>query len=422
MGGGDLPGEGHDGDHPTQPAAALSSTSACRACARSGGTPGTMPRLLQVSSVRLGARHVDLGTAGREQRERQWAAFEAALSLATREHCDAVLIAGDLFDSNAQPRRTIDRAAAALGRLVAQGIAVVILPGATDPYDASSIYRTYDLAAIAGLPSGADGPHVLVPGRMTVVLPALDLAVRGYAADGATLDAAFAAPPDEAERGIRLRVGIARAVPGAEGATGVSQEAIAASGLDYLALGGAPAPAQGEAGTTRWADPGPPELLGEGGDEVGQVLLVTLEAAGSRRVRIEPRPVGRSRRLRTEVDVSDIPDEAALLARLGGLADADLACEVRITGTRPAGLKVDEAALEAALATRFLHLRVHDASLPPTPEAPLVADSIAGNYTKDRAALIAAAAAEGRTGDERDAREQLDLGMHIIAGSTGMPV
>ncbi len=381
-----------------------------------------MPRLLQLASVRLGARHVDLGSAGREQRDRRWAAFEAALDLAVHEHCDAVLVAGDLFDSNAQPRRTIDRAAAALGRLVAQGIAVVILPGMTDPYDASSIYRTYDLAAIAGLPPGADGPHVLVPGSMTVVLPALDLAVRGYDADGGTLDAALGAPPDEAERGIRIRVGIARAVPGAAGAGGVSQEAIAASGLDYLALGGAMAPAQGEAGTTHWADPGPIELLEEGGEEVGQVLLVTLEAAGSRRVRIEPRAVGRSRRLRTELDVSGVPDADALLARLDGLADPDLACEVRITGTRPPGLTVDEAALEAALAACFLHLRVHDASLPPTPETPPVADSIAGHFAQAYTSRIAAAAAEGRSDDERDAREQLDLGLRIIAGSTGMPV
>ncbi len=382
-----------------------------------------MLRLLHLADVHLGARHVELGSAGAEQRERQWQAFETALALAAAEHCDLVVIAGDLFDSNAQPRRTIERAAKALGMVVAAGARVVILPGDSDPYDAASIYRTYDLTALAGLPPDTDGLHVLVPGRMTLVVPALDLAVRGYvAATPESLDETLGAPRDEAETGVRLRVGVAHGRVGPADTTGMSEQGVAASGLDYLALGGAMAPVDGAAGTTRWADPGPPELLDDGAPTVGQVLFVMLDPDRPERVRVEPRPVGRSRRLPLDLPATDFEDELALIAHLASLADADLACHVRLLGTRPAGLQVDEAALEARLAPGFLHLRVHDETLAAGPSVAAPPESIAGAFTRDLGDRIAAAGAAGRAEEERELREQLDLGARLLAGSTGMPV
>ena len=382
-----------------------------------------MLRLLHLADVHLGARHVELGSAGAEQRERQWQAFEAALSLATAEHCDLVVIAGDLFDSNAQPRRTIERAARALGGVVAAGGRVVILPGDGDPYDAASIYRTYDLIALAGLQPGTDGLHVLVPGRMTLVVPALDLAVRGYvAAPPESLDEALGAPRDEAETGVRLRIGVAYGRVGPADTAGVSEEAVAASGLNYLALGGAMAPVEGTAGTTRWADPGPPELVDAGAPSVGQVLFVMLDPDRPDRTRVEPRPVGRSRSLRIDLPAAGFEDELALIAHLASLADADLACDVHLSGTRPAGLQLDEASLESRLAPGFLHLRIHDETLAAGPSATAPPESIAGAFERDLGDRIAAAGTAGHTEEERELRELLDLGARLLAGSTGMPV
>ncbi len=383
----------------------------------------TMLRLLHLADVHLGARHVELGSAGTEQRERQWQAFEAALALATSDHCDLVVIAGDLFDSNAQPRRTIERAAKAMGAAVAAGARVVILPGDSDPYDAASIYRTYDLTALAGLPPDTDGLHVLVPGRMTLVVPALDLAVRGYvAAPPASLDEALGAPRDEAETGVRLRIGVAHGRVGPAGTTGMSDQGVAASGLDYLALGGAMEPVDGAAGTTRWADPGPPELLDAGASSPGQALFVMLDPDRPERARIEPRPVGRSRRLRVDLPAAGFEDELALIAHLASLADADLACDVHVSGTRPAGLLLDEASLEGRLAPGFLHLRIHDQTLAAGPSAAAPPESIGGAFARDLGDRIAAAATAGHAEEERELREQLDLGARLLAGSTGMPV
>ena len=131
-----------------------------------GGTreerAGPMPRLLHMADVHLGARHHDLGQAAAEQRERQFDAFQRALDLALEERVDVVLVAGDLFDNNQQPRRSVERAAAELGRIAAAGGRVVLIPGTHDVYDHGSLYRVHDLAVLAGAQGGrgrARGAH-----------------------------------------------------------------------------------------------------------------------------------------------------------------------------------------------------------------------------------------------------------------------
>ena len=91
-----------------------------------------MLRLIHTADVHLGARHDDLGEQAAAQRERQFAAFKAAIDLALSEKVDLFLIAGDLFDSNVQPRRSVERVAAELKRLADAKIRTVIIPGTHD--------------------------------------------------------------------------------------------------------------------------------------------------------------------------------------------------------------------------------------------------------------------------------------------------
>src|SRR5689334_716569 len=137
-----------------------------------------MLRLLHTADVHLGARHTDLGDRAMALRERQFAAFAAAIDLAIAEKVDLFLIAGDLFDSNVQPRRSVDRAVAQLRRLVDAKIRTVIVPGTHDVYDRASIYRAYDIPSLAGS-VGSDFMTVLTPDKPDVVLAALDLVVHG---------------------------------------------------------------------------------------------------------------------------------------------------------------------------------------------------------------------------------------------------
>src|SRR4029453_9587003 len=103
----------------------------------------------------------------------------AAIDLAVSEKVDLVLIAGDLFDSNTQPRRSVERVAAELKRLIAAKIRTVILPGTHDVYDRSSVYRAYDLAAMAGSRPEDGFVTVLTPERSRVALETCDVVVQG---------------------------------------------------------------------------------------------------------------------------------------------------------------------------------------------------------------------------------------------------
>ena len=94
-----------------------------------GGQPHRMLRLLHTADVHLGARHADLGEAAAAQRERQFAAFRATVDLAIAEKVDLFLVAGDLFDSNVQPKRSVERVAAELARLAQARIRSVLVPG-----------------------------------------------------------------------------------------------------------------------------------------------------------------------------------------------------------------------------------------------------------------------------------------------------
>src|SRR4051795_275380 len=208
-----------------------------------GGQPDRMLRLFHPADVHLGARHADLGDQAAAQRERQFAAFAAAVDLALEEKVDIVLIAGDLFDSNTQPRRSVERVAAELKRLAAAKIRTVLIPGTHDVYDRSSLYRVHDLAAMAGSTADDDLVTVLTPDRPEIHLSSCDVIVHGPVF--ATKRAPHSPLRDlkvVSGDGATWHVGMvhgALAIPGKTDADDVvvTREEIAATGLDYLALG-----------------------------------------------------------------------------------------------------------------------------------------------------------------------------------------
>jgi len=138
-----------------------------------------MLRIIHTADVHLGARHDDLGEQASAQRERQFAAFTATVDLALAEKADILLIAGDLFDSNVQPKRSVERVAAQLHRLVGSKIRTVIVPGTHDSYDRASIYRAYDLKTLAGSHPADDLVTILTPERPSVHLKACDAVIHG---------------------------------------------------------------------------------------------------------------------------------------------------------------------------------------------------------------------------------------------------
>ena len=386
-----------------------------------------MLRLLHTADVHLGARHADLGEQATAQRERQLAAFVATVDLAIAERVDVVLIAGDLFDSNTQPRRSAERVAAEIKRLAAARIRTVIIPGTHDVYDRSSIYRVHDLKVLAGSTEDDDLVTVLTPDRGSVHLAACDVIVHGPVF--ATKRAPHSPLRDlrvAAGDGATWHVGMvhgALAIPGRTDGDEVvvTRDEIAATGLDYLALGHWHSTQHGKAGGTTFAYSGAPEPVAVSQDGAGKVLLVSLEEAnGSRNVAIDERTVGRTRFDRLEVDAGTIADQPTLVKRIAALANPDLVLDVRLTGVRPDELDVSVDEVEDQLRTAFLKLRVRDHSQPALTAGVLPSpDTIPGAFIRNVEGRIAELEADGGGASMAAAaelRDVLRLGRLLLAG------
>jgi exonuclease SbcD len=383
-----------------------------------------MLRLLHTADVHLGARHADLADKAAAQRERQFAAFKATVDLALQEKVDALLIAGDLFDSNTQPRRSVERAAAELARLVAARIRTVIIPGTHDVYDGASVYRAHDMAALAGARPGEDLLTVLTPERRAVLLESLDMVVHGpvYATKRAPRSPLADFRLDESGAAV-WHVGLVHgsiAIPGKTDGDEVviTTGEIAASGLDYLALGHWHSTSRGVAGSTTWAYSGAPEPVALDQDRAGSVLLVSFERTGEgKQVTVEERRVGRTRFERREVDLGSVESQPALVAALVRDADPDLVLDVRLGGVRRDELDLVADEVEAQLAASFLKVRVRDRSLGALTEGPLPPeDTIAGAFIRNLEARILDRETAGAQTEAAELREVLRLGRLLLAG------
>jgi DNA repair exonuclease SbcCD nuclease subunit len=391
-----------------------------------------MLRIIHTADVHLGARHDDLGEQASAQRERQFAAFVATIDLALAEKVDLFLIAGDLFDSNVQPKRSVERVAAQLKRLVGAKIRTVIIPGTHDVYDRSSIYRAYDLEALAG--STPDDPWVtvLTPDRPRLHIAACDVMVHGpvfatkRAPHSPLQDLDVAGHKEAATWHVGLVHG-ALAIPGKTDRDDVvvRTEEIAASGLDYLALGHWHSAQQNRAGSVTYAYAGAPEPVAVDQDRAGKVLHVQLEETNSgRTVTVSERQVGKVRFEKLDLDAAGVTTQPALVDSLTRKGNEDLVLDVRIVGVRPDELDLHIDEIETALAPLFLKVRVRDMSVPPLTEGTLPSpDTIAGSFIRDLEARIAeleaAPSADGgadTTAEAGELRDALRLGRLLLAG------
>jgi exonuclease SbcD len=381
-----------------------------------------MLRLLQTADVHLGARHADLGEQAAAQRERQFAAFRATIDLALEETVDLFLVAGDLFDSNTQPRRSVERVAAELHRLVEARIRTVLIPGTHDVYDRASIYRTHDLPALAGA-IGTDLVTLLTPEVPSVRLASLDVSVHAHVfatkrAPHSPLDG-FDVSGDPSTWQVGMIHG-SIAIPNQtdHDEVVITTDEIAASGLDYLALGHWHSFSKGRAGRTVYAYSGAPEPVALDQDRAGHVLDVSLDLRdGNRTVTVQERRVGKTRFEKVELDAATIATQPALIEQLASGADPDLVLDVRLIGVRPDLLDIHVDEVESALAGSFLKVRVRDRSMPALSDGPLPPeDTILGAFVRDVQGEIAELEAADNQAEAAELRDVLRLGRLLLTG------
>jgi DNA repair exonuclease SbcCD nuclease subunit len=219
-----------------------------------------MPSAAEVALVHSSDIHVDdSGIEG----------LRAVLATARDLRADIVLLAGDTFENNQLGTAVLDQA----GRLfAAAGMPIVILPGNHDPALPDSVFVRGGFARIRNL-------RILgVTDEEAVVFPANDLEVWGHAHRDYFDMAPLRGPRP---RSTRWQVAMAHGhyeppetrAPPLRPSWIFSDDDIAATGADYLALGHWDRPMQIGNGVVPAFYSGSPELA-------GTVNLVRLTAAG----------------------------------------------------------------------------------------------------------------------------------------------
>lgn len=201
--------------------------------------------------------------------------LRCVLAAAQGLNADALLLAGDVFDANRLPSQLIEAAAALFATSSAP---VVILPGNHDCLTAGSVYYHPALAVVAGL-------HILGQSGESVVFPHLDLEVWGLPhADYRDMRPLTQRRP----RRTRWQVAMAHGhwVTRPEDSLRswlITDEEIASSGADYVALG-------------HWEVPGPagsgpvPAYYSGSPQRAGTVNAVRLSPVRGVEVGLAPLP------------------------------------------------------------------------------------------------------------------------------------
>jgi len=213
--------------------------------------------------------HVDHDYTARIHGGDGTAGLACVLAAARGVGADVVLLAGDTFESHRLPQDVLDRTAAVIG---AAALPVVLLPGNHDPAIPEAVFRRGPLAAVANL-------HVLgVTHEEAVDFPDLGLEVWGRAhRDYGDMAPLGTVRPRRTRWQVVLAHGhydsqIDRSVSPRPSWL-ISDEEIAATGADYVALGHWNRAAQVGNGAVAAYYSGSPEYA-------GTVNLVRLSGAG----------------------------------------------------------------------------------------------------------------------------------------------
>lgn len=367
-------------------------------------------RLLHTSDLHLGATFKVLGERGRDQHRQLRETFGHVIGLAVEERVDAVLVAGDLFDSVPAARVQLGFAAEQFARLGEAGIPACVIAGNHDPLEEGSASLWRDLAAkcprLAVL-----GPHLEAR-----TFPERDLTVVGRSVSGGlSAESPLAGLP--VSRRTRHLVGLAHGsvqrpdLPARFGL--MTPEEIAASGLDYLALGDwHSARDVSSAGVRAWYS-GSPEMIDVDQADSGSVCLVTLRAPGE--VEVLRRRVGRRRAMRLALDLATAGGPEAVVRTIRTHADPDTALVVTLAGLAGLTDRVNVERIREELASEFFRLEIRDEShLRPEVIEPseYPENTVIGRFVRQMYAQIAS-----REGDARAiAEDALSYGVALLEG------
>ena len=308
-------------------------------------TDMSMIKLLHVADLHLDSPFEGLGeskAAVRRTEQRQL--LYRIAQLAHNEKVQLVLLAGDLLDSDSAYAETGEELVKALGGIEAP---VIISPGNHDFYSARSPYARLKLP---------DSVHIFKSPRIECVeLPGLGVRVWGAAFTDKYSGGMLRGFSAEKTAGVLDIMCIHGEVNAASAYNPVTEDEIAASGMDYIAFGHIHAGSGlKKAGSCYYSWPGCPE--GRGFDETGE-KYVSIVSFGDGKCSVEPVNIARRRYEILSVDLTGRDPLEAVSEVLPDGTENDIYRLILRGETEEAP---DVSALRAAFEERFFSLQIRD--------------------------------------------------------------
>jgi DNA repair exonuclease SbcCD nuclease subunit len=319
-------------------------------------------RMLHLADVRLGADHRYAGERADRRRRDVEESFKAAADYALdrASEIDLVLVTGDLFDARRPDADAFALARGVFARLAAGGVGTVVLPGFRDALAPECVWRSEKFAGATVLTASAPSEPVVVDVRGSPV----HLYGVAYRPGRTPLPFAGFARTDAPGFHVGLLHGMVEDHP--ERATRpaawtIPLAALEASGLDYVALGGAHGGGEyrfarglaAYAGALEGSDFAP----GDEGPHGFVVVELTEDGAT-----LERRDVARGVVVDGTIDLGaeSVRDAESLRAALLSRAGERVVARFTLRGVREFLCDFDE--LAASVADRFRVLALRDAS------------------------------------------------------------
>lgn len=372
-------------------------------------------RIVHTADVHLDAPNAELGERAAALRRATREAFTRVIDLCLERDAHLLIVAGDLFNQARPDAATIDFALGQLRRLTEASppVAVALLPGTHDCWREGALWDSPRMRALG------DSVHALCgPEAVTIHLPQLDLALHGCAhLCGRERQRPLSGlRPDAA---VPLNVGVAHGSMERGDVADSSMfdaEEIAATGMDYLALGHWHSWTDHTAGDVVAINPGSPEIDGFAQRDAGAVAVVTL---GEGRTRVERVTVGALRGEQVAIDAGELGGTEDLVTRIREHANDGLLLHVTVGGLAAPGVLIDVQAAQERLADEFFALRIVDDTHPAIEDLEgVAADGLAlGRFVELARERIQAA------GDERERRvaeRALQIGVAMLRGEGGL--
>lgn len=343
------------------------------------------------------------GDSGAELRRQRIATIESLARLAANRALDAVLVAGDVFDSNEVEDRTIVRLLNALEPFSGPW---VLLPGNHDAALPHSVWtRLRQLQPGANIVIADKAEPIMLGDGRAVVLPAPLLRRRETVDLTSWFDSAATAPSV-------IRIGLAhgsvanRLPAASEAANEIADDRANSARLDYLALGDWHGTI--EIAPRTWYS-GTPETDRHRANHSGHALIVEIDHPGAP-PRVTATWTGGFHWRQLSVALVDASCDAVLAALEGlGAAPERIILELSISGTISLAERYRLEEALTAWRARLHHLVVNDGDLheEPTDDDLSALDSV--GFVRLAVERLRALAADEANGDSATARAALRM-------------